>query len=350
MKSLFSLLVFGWMTCGWGAEGLPAAPLDTVQILPITCYPMVRFVDDRRLAFVNAFIGVTAGMYDIETGTKLYETKFRGRTFHGLALSPDRERLATLIDGRGIVVWEARTGSLVVEIPFPAAAGDVAFSPDGKLLVGTSLLDRMLKVWCTQTWEERATVALPANPDAVAFSPDGKLIATGVWDAFMIVDAERWDVVRVVTLPARDHWIGLLVFSPDAEALVVGYADGAVRVYRWRENILDVLAVGHKGQVLGLAFSPDGRFLASGGADATVLIWEWPKGTLLYRLDLWDVFELERRIPEEQKPFARFAARVYWINFSPSGLRLATVGVNVPDRGCVHIWQLPSLLKGHGFP
>lgn len=309
---------------------------------------MAKFVSDRHLAYVNAFVGITLGLYDIETGTKLYETKLRGRFFHGFAISPDRVLLATLIDGRGIVVWAAKNGSVIAELAFPAAAGDVAFSPDGKLLVGTSLLDRTLTVWCTETWEELVTVVLPANPDAVAFSPDGKLIATGVWDAFMVVDAKRWDILRVVTMKARSQRVGPLVFSPDSQALIVGCEDGAIRVYRWREDVLETLPVRHEGEVTSLAFSSDGHLLVSGGADAAVLIWEWPTRRVLCRLDLWETLGLEGVIPEEQKRMERFAARVYAISFSPDDRKLATVGVHVPDRGCVHIWLLPSWLKERG--
>lgn len=320
------------------ASALPASP---IAVLPLP-FSVVTFVDADHLVYLSFFVRVTYGVYEIKTATVVYEKTFPGRYFHGLTLSPDKTLLATLVDGRGIFVWEAKTGPIMAELPFPALAGDVAFSPDGRLLFSTDLLGRKLSVWSTEDWKALFTILLPHSPDAISVSPDGSYIATGAFETAMVVNTSHWQVEKVRSFASQ---VSVFAFSPRDPTLFVGMRDGTIAVWDLFTDTVDFLPVKHGGEVMCFALSPDRRFLASGGADATVILWDWSSRTPLYKLDLWQELGLEELIPEEEKPFARFAARVYSVAFSPDGKLLATSGVDLPGRGSVQIWSLEDVLR-----
>jgi WD40 repeat protein len=60
---------------------------------------------------------------------------------------------------------------------------DVAFSPDGALLVSGSAHDFAVKLWDVESGRELRTFRHDDELMAVAFSPDGALLASGGYDS-----------------------------------------------------------------------------------------------------------------------------------------------------------------------
>src|SRR5205085_7928122 len=58
---------------------------------------------------------------------------------------------------------------------------EVAFSPDGRLLV-TSSPDKFIKIWNVNDGRLVRTIPQPEGIASAEFSPDGQLIATGSYD------------------------------------------------------------------------------------------------------------------------------------------------------------------------
>jgi hypothetical protein len=114
-----------------------------------------------------------------------------------------------------------------------ATVNDVAFSPDGKLLVSASL-DGTVRLWDVASGNQRGEPLTGHNVEVfgVAFSPDGKLLASAGED----------ETVRLWGVASRNQ----------------------------RGQPL----TGHTGLVYGLEFSPDGKLLASASVDETVGLWE----------------------------------------------------------------------------
>jgi hypothetical protein len=113
----------------------------------------------------------------------------------------------------------------------------LAFSPDGKVLAGSSrhLGGNIVRLWDTETGRELCRYSgHPSLVSGIAFSPDGKLVASGD----------------------------------------LGTRDNSVRVWEAATGRLIRRFEGHHSGVQSVAFSPDGLIVASGGRDSTILLWD----------------------------------------------------------------------------
>ena len=116
-----------------------------------------------------------------------------------MSFSPDGTRIVTASDDKTATVWDARTGTILLELKgHTSYLLSVAFSPDGTRIV-TASQDSTAKVWDART----ATPLLEMNGHmgrvlSVSFSPDGTRIVTGSQDS----TAKVWDA-RTATLAAR---------------------------------------------------------------------------------------------------------------------------------------------------
>lgn len=95
------------------------------------------------------------------------------------AFSPDGRTIALATD-RSVQVWSLPEGKQVLTIPLArhAASSQLAFSPDGRLLVGCGA-QPVVGVWQADTGRQVASLALPGQACRNAvFAPDGTLLLT----------------------------------------------------------------------------------------------------------------------------------------------------------------------------
>jgi WD40 repeat protein len=115
----------------------------------------------------------------------------------------------------------------------------IAFSPDSKLLAGSTQEDAV-RLWNVTTGEVQHTLkGHQGEVDSVSFSPDGKRVASGCKDQTI----KLWDT----------------------------------RTGKWLRTLS-----GHTGRVESLTFSPDGKTLATGGGggDTSVRLWDLTKAVI----------------------------------------------------------------------
>jgi RNA polymerase sigma factor (sigma-70 family) len=187
---------------------------------------------------------VTAGrdrsfrLWDLATGRQLHNFGGKQKSYVlGLALSPDDKLLASLHQDLMVRIWEKANGQLLSELAEPDLNGSIVFSPDGKLLVSTSMgvlgAEPMVRLRDVATGKVVQQLRGNGGPlDAVAVSPDGRNL---IWGGQHRKDLYFWEV-----------------------------ATGQLR----RKF------AGHQGHLTCVAFAPNGRLMASGGSDASVLIWD----------------------------------------------------------------------------
>jgi WD40 repeat protein len=131
----------------------------------------------------------TVRVWDARTGTTLLELKGFKDNVNGVAFSPDGTRIIAGERGGAVTVWDARAGTIS-----PALKGHtgeiltVAFSPDSAQIVASDR-DGTATVWDARTGTPELELKGAANAGGVEFSTDNARIVTGngptakVWDA-----------------------------------------------------------------------------------------------------------------------------------------------------------------------
>lgn len=206
-----------------------------------------------------------------------------------IRLSHPVTRIAPSPDGRLLACWGAGGVSLLTsdsagitsEVATGAAPLDLAFSPDGRWLVGGNA-DKSLVLVDIPAGKADHIVDFPAAVGSVAFSgPAGALLAGG---AYRVVG---WDLPD---LPFGDHGgsaiqtgkpgltlVDRVAAHPARDLCAVAYANGLVVICRIGHRDEMMLREGTGQPVTALEFSPDGSHLAIGGQDGRAALVSFPK-------------------------------------------------------------------------
>jgi eukaryotic-like serine/threonine-protein kinase len=213
-------------------------------------------------------------VWDVASGKDSFTFRKHDDGVFGLAIHPDGKRVASA-GGDGIKLWEIATGKESGTIRKRGAANffHVAFSPDGKELASTSIMENEVRLWNATTGREIATLHGHSFRCAnVAYRPDGQSLASASLDGTVRV----WDV-RSITLASAlsgySEQVVFVAFHPAGRLLAAGCADKGVHLVDLTTN--QVLHTFEEPQgVHQIAFSPDGRLLASTARKSPILrIW-----------------------------------------------------------------------------
>jgi WD40 repeat protein len=193
-----------------------------------------------------------------------------------VTFSPDGKLLATAhsynVDPGEVMLWDTTTGERVANLRVTdRGVVSVAFSPDGKILVGRDYLrddHRALSevvLWDVATRRELRRIGGHGGwIYGLAFSPDGKVLGTsGSNQAVQFWDVASGREMRRIDGAASG---GVLAFSPNGQMLVMtGTAGRSLTLWDLVANRLRAAPEPEKFRVVSIALSPDGRTLAAGG-------------------------------------------------------------------------------------
>ncbi|EFO80256.1 WD-40 repeat-containing protein [Oscillochloris trichoides DG-6] len=205
---------------------------------------------------------------------------------------------------------------------------DVALSPDGESIVGTTFDGEVLR-WPNDgsNLPLQRTATHTGSTNGIAFSPDGRFVATSGGDSairlwsFPEMTLLRTSMVYSPTLLAQ------IRFSPDGQLLSANsYDDSTIYLLKTADLSLATPPLVHPDLVNALDFSPDGRWLATAGNDGVARIWETSSGAL--------VAELEQRRNLDGTSYP-----LYSIAFSPTQSNLL---VTSGQDALIHVWDVAS--------
>jgi len=176
-------------------------------------------------------------VWDTATG-RLVHAVSEGEGFYG-AWSPDATRVAVTGGSDTTRVWDARTGAQVHALTTDAAAMEVAWSPDGRMLAtahsgGPGTQDgSTARIWDADSGTlVHALTGHAASVYEVEWSPDGRRIATGSDDHTV----RLWDVDSGAPIPVVGGYLfGLsAAWSPKGNQIACQGPDNVptVRVFR----------------------------------------------------------------------------------------------------------------------
>ena len=146
----------------------------------------------------------TAKVWDARTGTALLELKGHTREVWSVSFSPDSTRIVTGSLDRTAKVWNARTGTALLELKgYTGGLNIVSFSPDGTRIVTGS--GPTAKVWNARTGQEVKDEPVPPASLPGLISPDGRWIAHAAGNRVELIpllpDAEELEYRRIHTQP-----------------------------------------------------------------------------------------------------------------------------------------------------
>ena len=192
-----------------------------------------------------------------------------------IAYSPDGTKLAVAA-GNGVWLYDAQTCQELVQCAGHIyTVHSIAFHPNGKTLASVGIgPDQTVRIWDVQTGKNLRTFKCKAWD--VAFSPDGKTIVGGGFPhKVYLLDADTGKLLRTFT-GHTDYHVRNVAFSPDGKTIAsMGGRSGIVML--WDVNTgkrLRTLTTQIKGIHNLLTFSPDGRLIASGHDVTTISLWD----------------------------------------------------------------------------
>jgi WD40 repeat protein len=239
-----------------------------------SCWALALSVDGKRA--IAGFYDRIVRIYDLATGTQVQELAGHQGEIWGVGFLPDGKRALSGGKDKSLRLWDLQTGKqlalfegmeavrflavspdgLTVAVghwpqggkgaltlwdvekrqqirDFPGHTRDVtsiAFSPDGKRLLSSSL-DHTVRIWDIASGKELRRFACPSTIECAAFADGGRRVLCGGDHVLQLWDVEQGN--RILRCP---HVLGTtlgLATLPGRNQVVTACNDGRIRLWQW---------------------------------------------------------------------------------------------------------------------
>ncbi|MBV6438122.1 MAG: WD40 repeat domain-containing protein [Phototrophicaceae bacterium] len=233
------------------------------------------------LAGVRASIAQSGRPITAQTAAGVVPSGLYGPGRAGSAVFSPNGKLLAVASSSGVRLFEVGAigaGDTLDGDPFPATG--VSFSPDGAVLVASSLGYNVRKF----DPFSGAKVAdlyplLGGSPGSAAYDPLGRFYAISGGEVISIFDAATDEPVRDLTGHAGR--VLAMTYSADGMWLASASSDGSVKVWNAADGTEALTLLGHDAPVGSVGFSDDGDRLITGSDDGSVRVWDRETGAEL---------------------------------------------------------------------
>lgn len=245
--------------------------------------------DGKRIATVGNHSRIQ--VWDIETGTWMFDVPL-GKTgvISSVAFSADGTLLASPTENYSVGLWSAATGNEVRRLSgHPYHVSRIAISADGRRLAAhvskrvrsaNDVEPGSLWIWNLETGQHETTIK-EVNESSFAWHPQGTRLATTDGNGVLrLFDATDGRDLLSIPAHASDRYKSSVdvAFSPDGALIATAHFSGAIRLWKSDDGSKVRELTGHSAMITSLSFSKDGRRLASGSHDDTARVWEIETG------------------------------------------------------------------------
>lgn len=225
----------------------------------------VRFSRDGKTMATGSLFGVH--LWNVAEGVLEREIEI-GRRTDALAFSPDGKTIIGGMLGGKSRVWQLSDGKLWREFnPDFDDVTAIAFAPNGKQLVSVS---NAVSFW--NFGDAAETKVLNERGHSLSFSADGKILALGEYRGVNLIDpttAKNFPTTAHEKLKSLTfETLKNSAISPNGKIVAVGgglFKPGPTTAYDTANGAVVRTFEGHEADTECLVFSADGKFLASAG-------------------------------------------------------------------------------------
>jgi WD40 repeat protein len=208
-------------------------------------------------------------LWDINSGLLIRSFNGHKSGITSVKVSPNgKYMLSGSVDGT-FRIWMIDSGVPYLDVNTGCPINDVCYSPDGRYVIGTNVLngftnDNFFKF----SLERRVAIA-----DIFEMNSIG---AIGVWDIGSFFDMKL--ISYEIDTSSLKSMIYSICLSPDAKHIFTSSNDKSLKYSKFPSVHEFINLAGHKSQVLSVSVSPDGLFGISGSVDSTIILWELISG------------------------------------------------------------------------
>jgi cytochrome c len=189
-----------------------------------------------------------------------------------LAVSPDRQRVASAAWDGTVRIWPVAGGDPIVLDGHGGNVNGVAFLSDG--IVVSAAYDGALRVFAPDG-TRRSSFNLGAPLSAIAIAKDGEIIVAAADGKLRFVDPSRG---LLATAEIAEAPLVALAVSPDGALVATAGFRGALAIIDRARRAVAQRLEGPAFPLWSLAFSQDGKEILTGGSDRLVRRWSIATG------------------------------------------------------------------------
>jgi WD40 repeat protein/serine/threonine protein kinase len=211
---------------------------------------------------------------EVATGREVRRYESPGSAVSGLALLPDGKRVAAIVFGDEVVIWNIGDGTIVRR--FTGAVPGfraLAVSRDGQLLLAGSALG-ILTVWNLESGEILHQLqGHSLHIYEIGLTSDSAVAVTVSNDTTAVV----WDLERgeqVLRFQQHATSVQALALHPRQEWVLTGDDKGTLLLWELRTGKVLRRFPGHTGGVWDIAFIRNGDFALTTGGDGNLIMWK----------------------------------------------------------------------------
>ena len=219
-------------------------------------------------------------LWDSDAGLEVKTLEGHTGWVEDLDWSPDGKQLVSYSKNE-VIVWDIETGTLIEMISgHSVPQGGVSFSPNGKTVAFGSP-EFSMTMWNLKSGELKKSPEYHTDwwVEDIAWSPDGDLLVSSSQRQTIFWDGQSGVFLQQINIRGP-----YLDWSPDGALLAIAGDDYSVIVWDLEDGEILHRLYGHPGVLFDVAFRGDGKTIASssyvadGGNGKSVIFWDVSAG------------------------------------------------------------------------